>query len=57
MIQDEVGGEKIQINFDIENRDGSVKLNGTILPSVNGYWFAWYAFIVILWSINIRNRS
>lgn len=38
-------GKKITVNFDIENRDGSVlDSKGDPLPTVNGFWFAWYAF-------------
>jgi len=43
-IQDKVGGKTLQIKFDIENRDGSVTSDGITLPSINSYWFAWYAF-------------
>ncbi len=44
-LTDELSGKKLQLNFDAENRDGVIKDNrGKILPSINTFWFAWYAF-------------
>lgn len=42
---DEFSGETLTIEFDAENRDGSVKNSkGEIIPSINTFWFAWYGF-------------
>ena len=45
VIQDKLGGQIIEIHFNRQHRSGSVRLNsGKTLPSLTGYWFAWYAF-------------
>lgn len=44
-LTDTFAGKKLQLEFDAVNRDGVVKDNsGNIIPSVNTFWFAWYAF-------------
>ena len=44
-LQDEFSGQQLQLSFDAENRDGMIKdATGKILPSINTFWFAWYAF-------------
>lgn len=42
---DTFAGELLTIEFDVDNRDGLIRNKaGDILPSVNSFWFAWYAF-------------
>ena len=42
---DDFAGEQVELSFDVENRDGVIKDSaGKILPSINTFWFAWYAF-------------
>lgn len=44
-LTDTFAGKKLQIEFDSSNRDGVIKdSSGKIIPSVNTFWFAWYAF-------------
>ena len=44
-ITDNFGGQSLKINFDPDNRDGQVvDRTGKVLSSVNGFWFAWFAF-------------
>ena len=44
-LNDIFAGEQLTVEFDAENRDGQIKdSSGKILPSVNTFWFAWYAF-------------
>jgi hypothetical protein len=44
-IRDTFSGHQLQLEFDVENRDGIIKdANGKVLPSINTFWFAWYAF-------------
>lgn len=43
-IDDELEGRRLRIEFDIENKDGSVISEGVELVSINSFWFAWYAF-------------
>lgn len=44
-LTDMFAGKKLQLEFDVANRDGLIKDDeGEILPSINTYWFAWYAF-------------
>jgi hypothetical protein len=44
-LKDEFEGQEIQINFDVKNRDGIIKnTRGETIPSINTFWFAWYAF-------------
>lgn len=45
IIQDEIDGQKIEIHFNSLHRSGSIKLaSGETLPTITGYWFAWFAF-------------
>ena len=42
---DKFADETLTIEFDAENRDGTIKdSKGVILPSINTFWFAWYGF-------------
>ncbi|MCF6190111.1 MAG: DUF3179 domain-containing protein [Cocleimonas sp.] len=44
-LQDMFSGQQLELSFDVENRDGTIKnSSGRILPSINTFWFAWYAF-------------
>ena len=45
VLNDSLAGKAVTIHFDAENRDGSIQdETGKVLPSVNSFWFAWYAF-------------
>ena len=45
ILKDDFSGQQLTIEFDVDNRDGVIKSNtGDIIPSVNSFWFAWYAF-------------
>jgi len=45
VLKDTFSGQQLSIEFDVENRDAVVKNKaGDILPTVNSFWFAWYAF-------------
>jgi hypothetical protein len=40
-----VAGKKLFLEFKLESRNGIVRnSNGKVLPSLNAFWFAWYAF-------------
>ena len=42
---DSFENETLSIEFDSENRDGTIKnAKGEIVPSINTFWFAWYGF-------------
>jgi hypothetical protein len=42
---DEFQGEKFQIHYDDENRSARIfDEDGSEMPSMTAYWFAWYAF-------------
>lgn len=44
-IKDNVDGQAVTVEFDIENRTGRVvDNNGKELPTTIAFWFAWYAF-------------
>lgn len=44
-ISDQVGGRSITIRFNQQSRSASVlDAKGMPIPSVMGFWFAWYAF-------------
>lgn len=44
-ISDTFQGKEVSLEFDVENRHGTIKNNkGEIIPTVNSFWFAWYAF-------------
>lgn len=45
VLKDSFAGKVIRLEFDVENRDGLIKDDkGSVIPSVNTFWFAWYAF-------------
>ena len=45
VLKDAFAGQELQLSFDAENRDGMIKdASGKTLPSINTFWFAWYAF-------------
>ena len=44
-LKNDFSGQQLQLTFDAENRDGVIKdSKGDVLPSINTFWFAWYAF-------------
>ncbi|MBT3041896.1 MAG: DUF3179 domain-containing protein [Candidatus Thiodiazotropha sp. (ex Codakia orbicularis)] len=44
-IADSVGGESIEIEYDIDNQTASaIDAEGKTIPTVIAFWFAWYAF-------------
>ncbi|MET0108536.1 MAG: DUF3179 domain-containing protein [Candidatus Thiodiazotropha sp.] len=44
-ITDRVGGESIEIEYDIDNQTASaIDAEGKTIPTVIAFWFAWYAF-------------
>lgn len=44
-LNDKIGSHEIQVVFDKENRSARVfDQNGTLIPSLTSFWFAWYAF-------------
>jgi len=44
-LKDHFAGKDLVIEFDATHQDGLIKdSKGKILPSVNTFWFAWYAF-------------
>jgi hypothetical protein len=44
-LKDNFSGQQLSITFDVENREGVIKNKaGVVLPVVNSFWFAWYAF-------------
>ncbi len=44
-LTDNFEGQELNLEFDIENRDGQFKnANGDVVTSTNTFWFAWYAF-------------
>ena len=44
-LEDTFSGNTLRIEFDAENRDGRISnQQGNIIPHVNSFWFAWYAF-------------
>ncbi|CCQ89971.1 conserved hypothetical protein [Nitrospina gracilis 3/211] len=44
-VKDEVGGQTIRVRFDAETNTAVIEnTTGRELPSVVGFWFAWYAF-------------
>ena len=44
-IGDQVGGRTITVRFNQKSRSASViDVDGSPLPSVMAFWFAWYAF-------------
>lgn len=44
-LRDRIGNSSVLVRFDVTQRTGAVfDANGHELPSVIGFWFAWYAF-------------
>ncbi|HIO91301.1 MAG TPA: DUF3179 domain-containing protein [Leucothrix mucor] len=44
-LSDTFTGRTLRIDFDSDNRDGHITdQHGNLIPSVNSFWFAWYAF-------------
>ena len=44
-LKDSFSGQDFELEFDIENRDGTIKdSRGKTLATINTFWFAWYAF-------------
>lgn len=44
-IQDKLNGVQLQIRYDALTRTAEVRdSNGRLIPTVNTYWFAWFAF-------------
>ncbi len=44
-LPDQIDGETITVNFDKEEKTAWIESQrGEIVPSVQVYWFAWYAF-------------
>jgi len=38
-------GQQIILEFNLETRNGVIHdAKGNVLPSINAFWFAWYAF-------------
>ena len=44
-LEDVLGGKRIFLEFNLETRNGVISdANGNVLPSINFFRFAWYAF-------------
>ena len=44
-LQDSCAGQRVVVVFDAQTRSGEVRdQSGRLLPSINSFWFAWYAF-------------
>lgn len=44
-LEDSVDGQKLFLEFKLESRNGIIRNSqGKVLPSINAFWFAWYAF-------------
>jgi len=44
-FSDSIGGQAVEVEFDDDNGTASVaSIDGTLLPSMIVYWFAWYTF-------------
>jgi hypothetical protein len=45
VLKDRIGGTEIEVRFNLPPRSGQIfDSEGTELPSVNSFWFAWVAF-------------
>lgn len=45
VLKDTFNGISVEVRFDAENRDGQIfSADGKPLKTVNGFWFAWFAF-------------
>ena len=44
-LEDVLGGKQIILEFNLETRNGVIRdAKGNVLPSINSFWFVWYAF-------------
>ena len=44
-LEDSFGGQDLVLMFDAATRSGEIRdSTGQLLPSINSFWFAWYAF-------------
>lgn len=44
-LEDNFGGQDLVVLFDAATRSGEIRdSSGKLLPSINSFWFAWYAF-------------
>ena len=44
-LDDVLGGKQIILEFNLETQNGVIRdAKGNVLPSINAFWFAWYAF-------------
>ena len=44
-LEDSFGGLDLVVTFDAATRSGEIRdSSGQLLPSINSFWFAWYAF-------------
>ena len=44
-LEDRFGGQDLVVLFDAADRSGEIRdSSGQLLPSINSFWFAWYAF-------------
>lgn len=44
-VQDRIGTQRVKVRFDAEHENARAEAaDGTALPGVVGFWFAWYAF-------------
>lgn len=44
-ISDSVGGQKIEIEYDIDHQTATAQdSEGTTIPTITAFWFAWYTF-------------
>ena len=44
-LEDVLGGKQIIVEFNLKTRNGVIRdAKGNVLPSINAFWFAWYAF-------------
>ena len=45
-LENVLGGKQILLEFNLETRNSVIRdAKGNVLPSINAFWFAWYAFI------------
>ena len=44
-LEDVLVGKQIILEFNLETRNGVIRdAKGNVLPSINAFWFGWYAF-------------
>ncbi len=45
VVKDKIGKQDVTVFYDLKNQFATVRdSEGRVLPSVTGFWFAWYAF-------------